>query len=77
MKFTVSTIALVAASSVAAMPARRDNGPSDTDILNYALTLGTCVLCLKSLDQSVISLLRALGKRFLQGGAPKVRRQCL
>ncbi|KAG8729481.1 hypothetical protein FRC12_020949 [Ceratobasidium sp. 428] len=38
MKFSISTIVLVAASSVAALPARRD-GPSDTDILNYALTL--------------------------------------
>jgi hypothetical protein len=42
MKFTISTIALVAASSVAALPARRADGPSDTDILNYALTLGMC-----------------------------------
>ncbi|KAG8776498.1 hypothetical protein FRC12_000866 [Ceratobasidium sp. 428] len=38
MKFSISAIALVAASSVIALPARRD-GPSDADILNYALTL--------------------------------------
>lgn len=38
MKFAVSAITLIAASSVAALPARRD-GPSDSDILNYALTL--------------------------------------
>ncbi|KAG8767367.1 hypothetical protein FRC12_006300 [Ceratobasidium sp. 428] len=38
MKFFTPVIALIAASSVVALPARRD-GPSDTDILNYALTL--------------------------------------
>ncbi|KAG8759067.1 hypothetical protein FRC12_009858 [Ceratobasidium sp. 428] len=38
MKNFIPAIALIAASSVAALPARRD-GPSDTDILNYALTL--------------------------------------
>ncbi|KAG8710378.1 hypothetical protein FRC09_000161 [Ceratobasidium sp. 395] len=38
MKFSISAIALVAAASVIALPARRD-GPSDADILNYALTL--------------------------------------
>ncbi|KAG8723211.1 hypothetical protein FRC09_004245 [Ceratobasidium sp. 395] len=38
MKFSIPAIVLIAASSVVALPARRD-GPSDTDILNYALTL--------------------------------------
>lgn len=43
MKFTLSAIAFMAASStVNALPARRANAPSDTDILNYALTLGKC-----------------------------------
>lgn len=41
MRFVFSAIAFLAASStVTALPARRADGPSDTDILNYALTLG-------------------------------------
>ena len=39
MRFALSAILVAAASAVFALPTRRD-GPSDTDILNYALTLG-------------------------------------